>query len=117
MRIKLNDLTIIEAQKVYITPGGQRDKNNPGKYKDMICAFTIVYGNDRELEGRFKCDGAATFEECSKASYKLMDELYKNGCIDVSTDEKCEEYGMIFYWYNILKFQITKKDSFGNLRM
>ena len=97
MRIKLNDLTIIEAQKVYITPGGQKDENNPDKYKDMICAFTIVYGNDRELEGRFKCDGATTFEECRKASYKFMDELYKNGYIDVSTDEKCEEYGMIFY--------------------
>ena len=97
MRIRLYRSDIIEAHNVYITPGGHPDENNPGKYKDMFCAITIEYGNDRELEGEFKCDGATTFEECSRASYKFMDELYEKGYIDISTDEKREEYRIVLY--------------------
>lgn len=100
MRIRIDRTLIIEAYYVDISPGGKADENNPGKYKEMICAFTIVYGDGSEysrFEGEFKCDGATTFEECESASYKFMDELYENGYIDISTEEKCEEYGMIFW--------------------
>ena len=100
MRIKINETDIIEAYLVIIIPGGWEDEDNKGKYTNMICSFTILYGDGGEysrFEGRFDCKGATTFEECKAASYKFIDELYKNGCIDISTDEKCEEYGMIFY--------------------
>lgn len=100
MRIRINNMDIIEAFNVFTTPGGREDKDNPGKYKDMICGFTILYGDGSEysrFDGEFKCDGATTFEECEAAAQKFMDELFQNGYIDISTDEKCKEYGMIFY--------------------
>lgn len=100
MRIKINELTIIEAYEVFITPGGREDEKNPGKYKDMMCKFTILYGDGGEysrFDGEFKCDEATTFEECKASARKFMDDLYKNGYIDISTDEKCEKYGMIFW--------------------
>ena len=99
MRIRTDKSTIIDAYEVCITPAGKKDKKHPGKYKDMMCKFTILYGGTDYsfIEGEFKCDGVTTFEECKATADKFMDELYQNGYIDVSTDEKCEKYGMIFW--------------------
>lgn len=100
MRIRINEWTIIDAYEVNISPCGISDRKHPGKYKDMMCSFMIFYGDGGEynrFEGEFKCDGATTFEECGSAANKFMDELYEKGYIDISTDEKCEEYGMIFW--------------------
>lgn len=99
MRIKIDRGQIIEAYHVDITPGGLRDNNNPGKYKNMICRFTISFESNYCgcLEGEFDCLNATTMEECEAAADKFIDELFRNGYIDISTEEKRKKYGMRFY--------------------
>lgn len=99
MRIRISRTDIYEVNEVIVTPGGMKDENNPGKYKDMMCAIDMIYGDDEyaRISGEFKCENVTTFEECRSASYKFIDELWEKGYIDISTDEKCEEYGLIIW--------------------
>ena len=97
MRVRLTKTDIIEVTNVFVTPAGKEDKNNPGKYKEMMCKITLKNDYGYDLMGEFNCDGATTFKECEEKAYKFIDELYQNGCIDISTEEKCKEYGITIW--------------------
>ena len=99
MRIRLTEYDIYEVYQVFVTPGGMPDEENPGKYKDMICNITMIFGEGEydRIEGEFDTINASTFEECEGVAKKFMDELWENGCIDISTDEKCEQYGLTIW--------------------
>ena len=99
MRVRLTEYNIFEVHDVFATPAGKEDKRRPGKYKDMMCKLTMIYGEGEYMliEGEFDVGNASTFEECRKAAKKFMDELWETGRIDISTDEKCAEYGLTIW--------------------
>lgn len=99
MRIKITRTDIVEVTKVIVTPSGIPDKNSFGKYKDIRCYLEMIWGDKKyeRIHGEFDCKGVDNLEDCEKVSYKFVDELYKDGCIDISTDEKCAEYGLTIY--------------------
>lgn len=99
MRVRLSRYDIYEVYDVFISPCGREDEKRPGKYKEMMCTITMVYGEGEHMQinGEFDVGNASTFEECYKASEKFMDELWENGCIDISTDEKCAKYGLTIW--------------------
>ena len=97
MRIRFGITDIKEVREVYIIPGGFPDGDEKNKYKDMTCGVWFVINDDEEygdMYGEFDCKGATTMEECESVAIPFMDELYENGCIDISTEEKCKKYGL-----------------------
>lgn len=96
MRIRFHSTDIKEVREVIVTPGGMPDGD---KYVDMICGveFVIRDGECDRLYGEFDCKGATTMEECESVAIPFMDDLYENGCIDISTEEKCKKYGLLIY--------------------
>jgi hypothetical protein len=98
MRVRTDIDEIYEVYEVRINPCGKQSPDDPDKYYDMRCFLYMRYGNDSQdvIEGVFDCSDATTFEECRSKASKLLDELYKKGCIDISTEEKCEKYGFTF---------------------
>lgn len=99
MRIRLTENDIYEVYQVFVTPAGREDEKRPGKYKEMICTISMIYGEGEyaRIDGEFDVGNASTFEECENAAKKFMDELWENGCIDISTDKKCAKYGLTIW--------------------
>ena len=99
MRIKISNTVIIDANEVCITPSGWEDENDDSRYRDMSCELTIRYGDIGidEYSGEFNCSNATTFKECEEIAQPFLDELFKKGYIDISTEEKREKYGLTIY--------------------
>lgn len=98
MRIRTDYYDIYEVKEVVIIPMGIPCKDNPNKYCDMRCEIKMRYGNSKNdvILGAFDCSNATSFEECEEIVSKFINELYENGKIDISTEEKCKEYGLFF---------------------
>ena len=99
MRIRIDNTAIFEIREVYVTPGGMSNEDNPNKYHDMICTIDMRYGDGEWdcISGEFDCTGATTFEEAESVAMPFMNELFEKGYIDISTDEKCEKYGITIW--------------------
>lgn len=96
MRVRITETDIFEVNNICVSPCGKPTAENSEIHTDMMCYIEMRYGNGEYeyINGEFKCPKTGTFEECRLAAKKFVDELYENGCVDISTDELCEKYGI-----------------------
>ena len=96
MRVLINDTDIYEIKIVTIDVGGKENEDKPGTYHDIICRVNLIYGDNESeyIVGEFNCSETTTFKEAKLVAKPFIDELYKYGCIDISTDNKCKKYNM-----------------------
>lgn len=108
MRIRFNEINIIEAYNVEVIIGGTPTDNN--KYTEMTAHLFInsqAWPSERDLDydkqfnfndfGEFDVSDCHTFEEVEAITNRFFDDLLVNGYIDISTDEKCEKYRLVIY--------------------
>ena len=110
MRIRFNTTNIIEAYDVDATIGGFPDETKENEYKEIhayLDVYTRAWPNHRDSDydeewdmtqvGEFDVSDCHTFEDAKKKIEKFFDDLLVNGYVDISTEEKCEEYHLIVY--------------------
>lgn len=92
MRVRLSVGSIYEVYDVCVMPGGLT--NDSGKFYDMSCILSMRYEDTEygEITGEFDVSNCTTIEECEEIVKPFFDELFKNGFIDLSTDEKLKKY-------------------------
>lgn len=100
MRVKVDPWNIYDVFYVYLTPGGFVGEDDPeGTFHDMTCDIEMRFddGDYGVIKGEFDCYNATTYEECEAIAQKFMDDLLKNGYVDLSTKEKRKAYNLELY--------------------
>ncbi len=107
MRVKFNPTTVSEVIKFDFTPYCSTVDGTFGVSLGFEEAcftakdkrkFAKKFGDDYSgYDGELDVSDCVTFEEACTKAERIIDELFKIGVLDLSTEEKRKQYGIILW--------------------